>query len=377
MRTLTSDPARDPANDLTAIRRWMQACIVAVFAAVMVGGITRLTDSGLSITEWRPIAGVLPPMSDGGWRMAYEAYLRIPQAQTTHAGITLEGFKVIYWWEWFHRLMARGVGLVFALPYLWLFLRGRIPRDLRLRLLALPLLTLAQGALGWYMVQSGLAERSSVSQYRLAAHLALALAILVVATWTWAELRTADDSGWTADPGGGDRDHSAVAAEIAAASRVRWRVAIGLLLAIVCLTIVTGAFVAGLDAGRIFNTFPLMEGAVVPEGYLAFASWWRNAFENPIAVQLHHRILALSTAAFALIAAWRVGASPLDPAAVKAVRDVGKAVLLQVALGVATLLLAVPVWAGVLHQFVGALVLGAATIALHAVKRAARAPSSG
>lgn len=365
MHSLTSDPMRDRA----AIRRWMQASIVAVFAAVMVGGITRLTDSGLSITEWKPIAGVFPPMSEGGWRTAYEAYLLIPQAQTTHAGITLEGFKVIYRWEWFHRLIARGVGLVFALPYLWFLMRGRIPLELRVRLAALPVLTLAQGVLGWYLVQSGLAERDSVSAYRLAAHLALALGIFVVATWTWADLRTAAGGGRTADRDGWERDHSAVAAELRASARSRWRWAMRFLFVMVVLTIVAGAFVAGLDAGRIFNTFPLMEGAVVPDGYAAFTSWWRNAFENPVAAQLHHRVLALATAILALVLAWRASPTALGAAASKAVRDVGKATLLQVVLGVATLLLAVPVWLGVLHQFAGVLVLGAATLALHATTR--------
>jgi cytochrome c oxidase assembly protein subunit 15 len=342
----------------------MQWCIVAVFAAVMVGGITRLTDSGLSITEWKPVAGVIPPWNEHLWQRAFRAFKEIPQSQTVHAGITLSEFKWIYWWEWFHRMMARGVGLIFAIPYLWLLARGMIPRGLRLRLALLPLLTLAQGVLGWYMVQSGLAERTSVSAYRLTAHLALALAILVVATWTWADLK-----GIPASARG-----SGVA--LADTTRKRWRGHMLGIFALVALTIASGGFVAGLDAGRIFNTFPLMEGEIIPVGYAAIEPWWRNAFENPIAAQFHHRILALTTALFAILAALRVGDTTTSMAigthAVRAVQDVGKAALLQATLGVATLLLAVPVWAGVLHQFVGVMVLGAATIALHATRAPGR-----
>jgi cytochrome c oxidase assembly protein subunit 15 len=330
----------------------MQWSIVAVFAAVMVGGITRLTESGLSITEWRPVSGVLPPMNEADWETAFAAFREIPQAQTVHAGITMAQFKWIYWWEWFHRIIARGVGLVFAVPYLWLLARGAIPRALRLRLAALPLLTLGQGALGWFMVQSGLAERTSVSAYRLTAHLALALGILVVALWTWADLR---DGRRPADV------------------PRSWRLTVLALLVLVIATVLSGGFVAGLDAGRIFNTFPLMEGALVPVGYGALDSWWRNAFENPVAAQLHHRILAIATATFALVAwggASRAGgatAATLPSMASKAVADVGKAALLQVVLGIATLLLAVPVWLGVLHQFMGVMVLCAAVLAWHAV----------
>ena len=160
------------------------ACVIAVVLAVVVGGITRLSESGLSITEWKPVSGVLPPMTSAAWDTAYQDFLRIPQAQTVHRGITVAGFKLIYWWEWFHRLLARGVGLVFAVPYIVLLARRRIPDGYRVRLAALPVLTLGQGVLGWYMVQSGLAVRSSVSAYRLTAHLALALEILVVAMWT-------------------------------------------------------------------------------------------------------------------------------------------------------------------------------------------------
>ena len=182
-------PGALPERDRLALRRWMLLSIVAVFFAVAVGGITRLTESGLSITEWKPVSGALPPSGDAAWAAELTKFQQIPQASSTHAGITLTQFKWIYWWEWFHRNVARTVGLVFAIPWLMFMVQGRIPRQLRLRLTALPLLTLGQGALGWYMVQSGLVERISVSAYRLTAHLGLALGILAVSVWTYSELR--------------------------------------------------------------------------------------------------------------------------------------------------------------------------------------------
>lgn len=350
------------------LRAWLVASIAAVFLTLMVGGVTRLTESGLSITEWKPISGVFPPTDSATWQAEYERFLRIPQASTTHLGITLDGFKFIFWWEWIHRFLARAVGLVFAIPYLWLLWRRRIPDGLKLRLASLPLLTLAQGALGWYMVQSGLAERSSVSSYRLAAHLSLALAILVVAVWTWADLRALARRDVADEPPASDA----------------WRRAMLTLVVAVSVTVVSGAFVAGLRAGEIFNTFPLMGGQVVPPGYAFDGGWMRGAFEHPIAAQFHHRVLALLTAALALVMAWRAGRSSRDPltigrdgavigsarppltqAAARAIRVVGAVALVQVALGIATLLLSVPVVLGVVHQLTGALLLTVAVLALH------------
>jgi cytochrome c oxidase assembly protein subunit 15 len=338
------------------LRGWLLASIVAVFLTLVVGGITRLTESGLSITEWQPVSGVFPPTNEADWRAAYEEFLRIPQANTTHAGITLDGFKFIYWWEWIHRFFARVVGLVFAVPYAWLLWRRRIPDGLRLRLAALPLLTLAQGVLGWYMVQSGLAGRSSVSAYRLAAHLSLALAILVVAAWTWADLRRAGETNPTPP------------------AAPAWRRATLALVVAISVTIVTGAFVAGLRAGEIFNTFPLMGGQLVPPGYASGLGWWRGAFEHPVAAQFHHRVLAMLTAAYAVLLAWRASAASraargtLEPAAARAIRAVAAVALAQVALGIATLVLSVPIALGVVHQLTGALLLTVAVLALHRVR---------
>ncbi len=328
------------------VRQWLMACIVSVFFAVIIGGITRLTESGLSITEWKPVAGVFPPMSAAGWDDALAKFRQIPQAQTTHAGITMAQFKWIYWWEWFHRLAARGVGLIFALPFLWFVAKGRLPERYGMRLAWLPLLTLAQGVLGWYMVRSGLEVRTEVSAYRLAAHLALALTILVIALWTWADLNP--------------RRQAVVAT-------ARWRWAVLGAVTLVGITIISGAFVAGLRGGKVFNEFPLMGGQLVPPGYQALVGWWTNAFENPVAAQFHHRVLATLAGLGSLVLAWRARPETLGEYGATAVRMFGLAIAVQFGLGVLTLLMAVPVALGVLHQFVGTLALTFGVLAVHAV----------
>jgi cytochrome c oxidase assembly protein subunit 15 len=324
-----------------AVHRWLVASAVAVALAVAVGGITRLTESGLSITQWQPVSGVLPPLSAEEWTAAFERYLQIPEAQTVHRGITLAEFRALFWWEWIHRLLARGVGLVLALPYGFLLLRGRIPPGYRLRLALLPALAAVQGALGWYMVQSGLAERTDVSAYRLTAHLGIALIIYLIAIWTALELRPAH-------------------AIAPAPPRVRSGALAAVVL--VVLTILSGGFVAGLDAGRVFNTFPLMGGQVVPPGYRLYG-FWRNAFENPAAAQFHHRILALTTVAAILLLA-RACHAPESPAPLqRAGRILGVLAFCQLALGIVTLLLGVPIGLGVPHQIGGLAVLTAALVA--------------
>ncbi len=345
----SSAPSRAlPERDRLALRRWLFASIIAVFLAVAVGGITRLTESGLSITEWKPVSGVLPPMNDIAWQAAFDEFQKIPQAQTTHRDITMSGFKLIFWWEWFHRIVARGVGLVFAIPYLLFMVQGRIPRSLRVRLTALPLLTLGQGVLGWYMVQSGLVERSSVSAYRLAAHLGLALGILAVAVWTYSELRPAIARD---EPPASDRAPTA------------WRWALRGITTMLGITLLSGAFVAGLRAGRIYNEFPLMGGRLVPPGYSQLGGWWVNAFENPAAAQFHHRVLAIVCTLVALTLAWRVLRAPVSVLVRRGVVALGAVVTLQLLLGITTLLMAVPVALGALHQFTGVLALTAALIA--------------
>ncbi len=327
------------------VRRWLVASAAAVVLAVAIGGITRLTESGLSITEWRPVSGILPPLSSAEWNEAFQRYLAIPEAQTVHRGITLGQFQALFWWEWVHRLLARLVGLVLAVPYFVLLAGGHLRLAHRGRLLLLPVLAAAQGALGWFMVKSGLEVRQDVSPYRLTAHLGMALAIYAVCVWTALDL-SPPRSGAGRTP----------------------RFLRGGLIAAVCLTIITllsGGFVAGLDAGKVYNTFPLMGGHIVPPGYLLPGTGWRNAFENPAAAQFHHRVLALGTATLLLILA-ALGRRPQVPAPLRrATGAAGLAVVLQVGLGITTLLLRVPIGVAVLHQVTGLAVLTAVLLAVH------------
>jgi cytochrome c oxidase assembly protein subunit 15 len=337
-----------PSRSNSILRTWLIATAISVVVTLIVGGATRLTESGLSITEWKPVTGVLPPVSAESWRQAYQQYQRIPEAQTVHAGITLSQFKALYWWEWAHRLAGRLVGLVVLIPFLWFWRRGTIPRDLFPRLASLPLLVGAQGVLGWYMVSSGLAERTSVSPYRLVAHLSLALLIFAIAVWTAAELERSDEARAPASPG------------------VR-RVVQGLTFA-ATLTIISGGFVAGLDAGRIFNEFPLMGGEVVPAGYDA-GTGIRNWFENPIAAQFNHRWLAILLAV-SIWVAWTAAERSWPVHVRRWMRLAAVAALVQAALGIATLLLGAPVLVAMLHQL-GAVGLLAVLLAagVHAAKR--------
>ena len=307
-----------------ALRLWLVLTALSVVVTLVVGGATRLTESGLSITEWKPVTGVVPPMSAAAWDQAYQQYLLIPEAQTVHAGITLPEFKALYWWEWAHRLAGRVVGLVVAIPFLFFWAKGRIPRDLFGTLLSLPLLVGAQGALGWYMVSSGLSERTSVSQYRLVAHLSLALLIFGIAVWTAASV-------------GHERTSPAPAG-------VRRGVTALTVLAVI--TIMSGGFVAGLDAGRIFNEFPLMGGRVIPAGY---GTGLLNAFDNPIAAQFNHRVLALLLA-FATWITWIVSERGWPLNVRRWMRWAALAALVQLTLGIATLLSGARVGIAMAHQ---------------------------
>ena len=338
----------NPGSD-ARVRRWLLLSAAAVVVAVAIGGITRLTESGLSITEWRPVSGIVPPRSSAEWNEAYAGYLAIPEAQTVHRGITLAQFQALFWWEWVHRLLARIVGLVLAVPYFVLLARNDIRATHRGQLLLLPVLAAAQGVLGWYMVTSGLEVRTDVSQYRLTAHLAMALIIYMVCVWTALDL----------DAPQLPRDRTPRA--------LRRSILFGLVLTM--LTVLSGGFVAGLDAGKIFNTFPLMGGHVVPPGYLASATGWRDAFENPVAAQFHHRILALGTATvLLLLAAFTRRASGSLPLR-QATDAAGTVVLVQAMLGIATLLLSVPIALGVFHQVTALAVLTTMLVAAHRARR--------
>jgi len=346
--------------------------VLAVWAAmvallVLIGGATRLTESGLSITEWKPVSGVVPPLGDAAWAEEFAKYRQIPQYQQLNAAMTLGQFKAIYLWEYAHRFWARVVGVALVLPLLWLAARRRLPRDTWPRLVGLLVLLGLQGAMGWWMVVSGLSERTSVSQYRLAAHLAMALVIFLFTLWTAAGLL--EERPAPREPG----DARARDAAGAGHGTRGWRAtgvrrALVALLALVFFTAVTGAFVAGLDAGKIYNTFPLMGAGLVPAEYGQLQPAWKNFFENPSAVQFNHRCVAIVTLVVAVLL-WARLRRAGDERLARRMGYVLAAALLQMALGVATLLLSVPVWLGVAHQGGMLVLLTAALLALHASPR--------
>jgi cytochrome c oxidase assembly protein subunit 15 len=330
---------------------WLFACCALILAMVVIGGVTRLTESGLSITEWRPVSGALPPLSDADWQEAFDLYRQTPQYIRMNAGMTLTEFKTIFWWEYVHRLWGRLIGVAFAVPFLWFLLRGRISRRLAPHLVALFVLGAAQGALGWYMVQSGLVDRIEVSQYRLTAHLALALAIYAYMLWVAFGL---------VRPAPAVRDP--------AARRLRphlWLVA-----GWTAVTIAFGGFVAGLNAGFLYNSFPLMGGRLVPADFLDMAPSWLNLFENPATAQFVHRWLAVG---LVLLVLWLwLRARPLARPQRLATGLMAAAALAQAGLGVVTLLLVVPIPLAAAHQAGAVLLLTAVVWALHATRPARR-----
>ena len=335
-----------PAN-VRAVAVWLLCCCAMIFGMVVIGGITRLTLSGLSITEWQPLTGILPPLSGAQWAAEFEKYRQIPQYRLLNAGMSLADFQTIYWWEYVHRLWGRLIGVVYALPFLYFWLRGRLPKRLLVPLAGIFLLGAAQGVLGWYMVESGLADRVDVSQYRLVAHLALALAIYGLTLWIALGLLA-------------DAPRAPVAP--------RWRRGAEAIIALVALTIVAGGFVAGLHAGLIYNTFPLMDGNFVPAGYAQLRPFLRNWFENVAAVQFDHRVLAMTSAA-AVLLLWVAGrrARLPDPARL-ALHALLAAAVLQFALGVSTLLLVVPIPLAAAHQAGAVSLLTAAIAVRHALR---------
>jgi cytochrome c oxidase assembly protein subunit 15 len=324
------------------VAAWLLVCCALVFALVVVGGITRLTRSGLSIVEWQPIVGILPPVNDAQWQEVFHKYQQTPEYQKVNLGMRLDEFKRIFWWEYFHRLLGRAVGLVFFLPLLYFALSHRIGRGLALRLFGILLLGALQGALGWYMVKSGLVDDPRVSQYRLTAHLGLAFLIFASIFWTALDLLAPQPA--RPDP---------------ARSRLQ-RSAAGLS-AIIFLMALSGGLVAGMHAGLAYNTFPLMNGHLVPPEYLALQPWYRNLFNNVPAVQFDHRLIAWLLAILVPLFWLRSRSVQLEPRARLASNLLVLALALQIAVGISTLLLMVPVPLAAAHQ-AGALTLFAASL---------------
>lgn len=320
----------NPGKDGAAVRAWLFFLCALIFAMILVGGATRLTDSGLSITEWKPILGIIPPLGEGQWHEAFEKYKQIPEYRLVNKGMSLADFKTIYWWEWAHRFLGRMIGFAFLLPFLFFWLTGRISKQLRPKLIVMFVLGGLQGALGWYMVASGLTERVDVSQYRLAAH--LCAAILIIGYIFWVALGLVRDQPATARVGQGI-----------------FLSALGLTL-LIFLQIALGAFVAGIDAGLASDTWPLMAGSLIPDGLNELTPWYLNVFENPLTVQFDHRIVAYTLFCWALLHASAVRTQFSGTPIARTAGLMGLMLIAQIILGIWTIMAQVPLSAALLHQ---------------------------
>jgi cytochrome c oxidase assembly protein subunit 15 len=329
-------------GQLRAVRVWLYAVAAMIFLTLVAGGATRLTESGLSITEWKPVTGVLPPLTDAAWQDEFAKYRAIPQYQQVNRGMSLSEFKTIYWWEWTHRLLARSTGAVFLLPFLFFLWRGWIPPSLKMRLWLIFGAGAALGAVGWWMVASGLVGRTSVSQYRLAFHLTLACLVYVAVVWT------------------ARRTFGRHAGEVPPLVR---RGAV-LLMALVLVQIYLGALVAGLRAGLAYNTWPLIDGALVPDAarLMSETPAWRNLFENVLTVQFNHRMVAYTVWLVAVAHLWSACAAGADRATRRSAAVLALLVTAQAILGILTLVHVVPLGLAILHQGFAVVVLTAAVV---------------
>jgi len=339
--------------DRLRVAAWLLVCAAMVFAMVVIGGVTRLTHSGLSIVEWQPLVGTLPPLNDGEWHELFEKYQQTPEFKQVNFDMDLDGFKGIFWWEYFHRLLGRTIGLVFLLPFLWFLLRRKLDARLAWQLGGVFLLGALQGALGWYMVASGLIDNPRVSHFRLTAHLGMALAIF--AAELWLALRLLSNHA----PARGRLGRPAL-----------WLVALIFVMAL------SGGFVAGLRAGYAYNTFPLMNGHVVPPEILMLEPWWQNLLYNFATVQFVHRGIAWLLIVLVPWLWWHARREALDPQARLACHLLLAALAVQVTLGIVTLVNGVPLVPAAAHQGGAVLLLGAALWCAHALRSApARAPA--
>ena len=334
-----------PARDMhRAIAYWLLSVAGLVIVMMVIGALTRLTGSGLSMVEWKPLTGILPPLNDAQWAAEFARYQASPEFRHVNAWMGVEDFKGIFWLEFIHRLWGRVIGLAFAIPMLFFLIKGGISFGLKAKLVGLFILGGSQGVMGWVMVQSGLVDNPAVSQYRLAAHLMLAMLILACLVWIAQGLL---------QPRRHVRAHG---------KATLWGLA---LLTLITVTITSGAFVAGLDAGLLYNTFPLMDGGLIPDGLWVYDPVWKAGFEDHATVQWDHRWLAKLTVA-AIIAYWLMARRWDLPARVQfaALILVGLGCL-QAGLGIITLLSVVWLPMAALHQLGGALVLVGAVNLLH------------
>jgi cytochrome c oxidase assembly protein subunit 15 len=346
------DVVPGPRPRSVAVRVWLYLMAALVFAIIVVGGATRLTDSGLSITEWQPLLGAIPPLTEAAWHDAFEKYRQIPQYQLVNKGMSLAEFKFIYWWEWAHRFLGRFIGVAFALPLLYFWIRRALPRGMAFKLTGVLALGGLQGVIGWYMVSSGLVDRIEVSHYRLALHLTVAFLILALLVWLALGLDT-------------EREPIRLRTVTVGQKRLA-----ALTLGLVLLQAALGALVAGLNAGLTYNTWPLMDGRLVPSGLGTLSPWYLNLFENVTTVQFNHRMLAYVLFAIGIIQAVWIARTADDERLVRSAALLLLALLAQIGLGIWTLLTLVPLWLGLAHQAGAAIVLVLAVRHAHLMTRA-------
>jgi cytochrome c oxidase assembly protein subunit 15 len=323
---------------------WLLVCCATIFAMVILGGVTRLTDSGLSMVQWRPILGTVPPLTEQAWQDRFALYKEYPEFQEKNFDLKLDGFKTIFWIEFAHRLLGRSIAILFFLPMIYFFVRYKLSKILKIKLLTMFVLGGLQGLMGWYMVQSGLVDNPHVSQYRLTAHLGLAFLIYGFILWVAYELLFPQQ----------DLNNKFIYTPLFKFSCV--------IVALVSMTVLAGGLVAGLHAGMVYNTFPLMDGQWVPDGILQFDPLWRNFFENVTTVQFDHRILAITTFIAVCLFWVMVRNSLANPKLRMASHLLLGMAVIQVSLGISTLLLHVPLALAPVHQAGGLLLFTAALL---------------
>ena len=337
-----------------AVRWWLFSVAFLIAIMVLVGGATRLTESGLSIVEWKPLTGALPPLTEAQWAQAFDAYKTIPQYHALNVGMTLAAFKTIFWWEWSHRMLGRAIGVVYLIPFLWFLWRGGLSAELKRRLWLIFALGALQGAVGWWMVASGLSERVEVSQYRLATHLVLALLIFAAVVWTLRRL----------------------AEGVSIAGAARLKIASVALVVLTFMQLYLGALVAGLRAGLLYNTWPDIDGSLVPAAARLWfeTPWWRNLLDNALTVQFEHRMTAYALFGLAALHAFDAARSRVGTAAISGALWLLAGITVQATLGILTLLNQVPIALALAHQAAAIAVLTLAV--LQAERLAARRPQS-
>jgi len=338
----------DSAQHNRIVATWLLVLCGLVFVMVVLGGFTRLTGSGLSMVDWRPIMGVLPPLTEADWQRLFEMYRQSPEFQKVNFEFGISEFKSIFWLEYLHRVLGRLIGLAFLMPFIFFVVKGYIQRSEWLKYLVMFILGGMQGLLGWYMVKSGLVDVPEVSQYRLTAHLVAAFIIYAYIFWVAMSLLFPAPAG--------ARKHSWYNRTLAVTT-------------LVSVTIVSGGFVAGLKAGKIYNTFPMMGDFWIPPGLMVLEPIWRNFFDNMVTAQFDHRLLAITTFIVIVVYWFKLRTADLPERARPAVNALLHTVVLQVVLGITALLMAVPVVLGAAHQGVAMLLFTIVLYLVHALRR--------